>query len=196
MDDLIKSLEKKNLVLDKESIKRQLTKKEKKVKENLKYEIYWAKFKKFKADFNRLIFTDVKELANSLKTPFLQKNIVLITETDIKKSRRFFNTNLPIYMILSITEKSFSLVSRWERSPFFLIIGNQENDTIEVYDCNQDLKDVSSVIQKKAWGSPIVQFKIDEYKFDLLTPHIEKWIDRNLDIIVNSKFYKKKNKII
>ena len=73
------------LQLDREGIKRKLTVKEKKEKENLKYEIYWIKFKKFKADFERLIFTDVQELANSLKTPLLEKNIVLRTETHNKK---------------------------------------------------------------------------------------------------------------
>jgi len=66
MDDLIKSLEKKLLELDKESIERDITKREKKEKENLKYEIYWAKFKKFKADFERLILTDVEKLVINL----------------------------------------------------------------------------------------------------------------------------------
>ncbi|WP_400262948.1 hypothetical protein ACFX5U_07695 [Sphingobacterium sp. SG20118] len=94
MDDLIKSMEKSLLAFDKESIERELTRREKKEKENLKYEIYWIKFKKFKADFERLIFTDVQELANSLKTPLLEKNIMLRTETHIKNNTRFFGPDL------------------------------------------------------------------------------------------------------
>ncbi|MEN5380719.1 hypothetical protein [Sphingobacterium kitahiroshimense] len=195
MDDLIKSMEKSLLAFDKESIERELTSKEKKEKENLKYEIYWIKFKKFKADFERLIFTDVKELANSLQTPLLEKNIVLRTETHIKNSTRFFGPDLSFYTIISISDKSLSLNNRWKNPTFLLIIGNNEKDTIELYDCNQDLEYVYDYIEKSVWGDPIEQFKLKKYNFSLLTPHIEKWLDRNVDRIHNSESYKKKYKI-
>lgn len=195
MIDLINSLEKKLLEFDKESIERDLTRREKKERENIKYEIFWAKFKKFKADFERLIFNDFKELTNSLKAPLLEKNILLKIETHKTRTTRYFGPDFPIYMILSITHKSFSLVSRWESSPFLLIKGNHENHTIELYDCNQDQADVSSIIKKNVWVSPIEHFKIDEYKFSLLEPLIETWLNRNLDRILNSESYKKKYKI-
>ncbi|MCS3556194.1 MULTISPECIES: hypothetical protein [unclassified Sphingobacterium] len=53
MDDLIKSMGKSLLAFDKVNFERDLTRREKKEKEHLKYEIYWAKFKKFKADFSK-----------------------------------------------------------------------------------------------------------------------------------------------
>lgn len=190
MEDLIKSIEKSLLAFDKESIERELTSREKKEKENLKYEIYWIKFKKFKADFERLIFTDVKELANSLNTPLLEKNIVLRTETHIKNSTRFFGPDLSFYTIISISDKSRSLNNRWERSPFLLIIGNNEKDTIELYDCNQDLEYVWDYIEKNVWGDPIEHFKLKKYNFSLLKQQIEKWLDRAVDRILNSKSYK------
>lgn len=186
MDDLIKSMEKSLLAFDKESIESELTSREKKEKENLKYEIYWIKFKKFKADFERLIFNDVKELANSLKTTLLDKNIVLRIETHIKNSTRFFGPDLSFYTIISISDKSLSLNNRWEKSPFLLIIGKDEKDTIELYDCNQDLEYVYNYIEKNVWGDPIEQFKLKKYNFSLLKPHIEKWIDKNVDRILNS----------
>ncbi len=65
-------------------------------------EIYWIKFK---TDFERLTFTDVQELTNILKTPLLEKNIVLRTETYIKNSTRFFGTDLSFYTIISINDK-------------------------------------------------------------------------------------------
>ncbi|MCS3556192.1 MULTISPECIES: hypothetical protein [unclassified Sphingobacterium] len=151
MNDLIISLEKKLLEFDKESIERDLTKREKRVKELLKYDIYWAKFKKFKSDFERLIFTDVQELANSLKTPLLEKNILLKIETHKTRTTRYFGPDLPIYMILSISDKSITRPSRWERAHFLLIKGNHEKDTIELYDCNQDLEYVSDFIKKNVW---------------------------------------------
>ncbi|MCS3556191.1 hypothetical protein EDF66_103113 [Sphingobacterium sp. JUb20] len=40
-------------------------------------------------------------------------------------------------------------------------------------------------------GSPIKQFKIDEFKFALLKPHMEKWLKKNADRILNSTYYKK-----
>jgi hypothetical protein len=183
MDDLINSLKKKLLEFDKESIERDLTRREKKEKEHLKYEIYWAKFKKFKADFERLIFTDVKELANSLETALLEKKIILKTETHRTHITRFFAPDLSSYMIISISDKSTSQLSLWKRSPFLLMRGNQEKGTIELYDCNQDLGYVSDFIKKNAWGSPIKQFKIDEFKFALLKPHIETWLNRNIEKI-------------
>ncbi|MCS3556617.1 MULTISPECIES: hypothetical protein [unclassified Sphingobacterium] len=196
MEYLIKSLEKNLLELDRESIKRKLTVKEKKQKEYLKYEIYWAKFKKFKADFERLILTDVEKLASSLKKPLLEKKIVIRTESHIKNSTRFFEPDLPFYMIVSISNKSNSLINRWEKSPFLLIKGNHENGTVELFDVNQDLTYVSSFIKKNVWDFPIEQFKIDEYKFTLFKPHIEKWLDRNVNRIHNSESYKKKYKIV
>jgi len=196
MDDLIKSLEKKLLEFDKESIKRKLTAKEKKQKEYLKYEIYWAKFKKFKADFERLILTDVEKLANSLKAPLLEKNIVLRTETHITRTTRYFRPDLPFYMIISISNKSNSLINRWEKSPFLLIKGNHEEGTIELYDCNQDLEYVSDYVKKNVWGSPLKQLKIDEFKFIPLKPHIEKWLKKNVDRIQKSESFNKKNKIV
>jgi len=195
MDGLINSLEKKLLEFDKESIERDLTRREKKEKENLKYEIFWAKFKKFKADFERLIFNDVKELANSLKVPLLEKNIVLKTETHITRTTRYFRPDLSFYMIISISDKSFSLDNRWEKSPFLLIKGNHENDTIELFDVNQDLAYVSNFIKKNIWENPIERVKINEYKFALLKPHIEKWLNKNVDRIHNSESYKNKYKI-
>lgn len=186
MNDLIKSLKKRILALDKESIKRDLTEKEKKQKENLKYEIYWAKFKKFKAAFERLVITDVKELSNSLKTPLLQKNILLINEMNIINTRKNFRPDLPVYMIISICDKSLGMNKRWENSPFLLLKGNHEKDTIELYDCNQDLNNVSDYIKKNVWGSPIEKFLIDKYKFTLLKPHIEKWLNRNVDRILHN----------
>nr|WP_315398341.1 hypothetical protein [uncultured Sphingobacterium sp.] len=186
MNDLIKSMEKSLLAFDKESIERELTSREKKEKENLKYEIYWIKFKKFKADFERLIFTDVQELANSLKTTLLDKNIVLRIETHIKNSTRFFGPDLSFYTIISISDKSLSLNNRWKNPPFLLIIGKDEKDTIELYDCNQDLEYVYNYIEKNVWGAPIEQFKLKKYNFSLLKPHIEKWIDKNVDRILHS----------
>ena len=123
MNDLIKSLKKRILALDKESIKRDLTEKEKKQKENLKYEIYWAKFKKFKAEFERLVITDVKELSNSLKTPLRQKNILLINEMNIINTRKDFRPDLPVYMIISICDKSLELSFKFfEFSPIDFIL--------------------------------------------------------------------------
>jgi len=196
MDDLIKSMEKSLLAFDKESIERELTNREKKEKENLKYEIYWIKFKKFKADFESLIFTDVKELANSLKKPLQEKNIVLRIETHIKNNTRFFGPDLSFYTIISISDKSLSLNNRWKSPPFLLIKGNDEKDTIELYDCNQDLEYVYDYIEKGVWGDPIEQFKMKKYNFSLLKPHIEKWLDRNVNRIHNSESYKKKYKIV
>ncbi|MCS3556594.1 MULTISPECIES: hypothetical protein [unclassified Sphingobacterium] len=196
MEDLIKSLEKKLLEFDKESIERDLTRREKKEKENLKYEIYWAKFKKFKANFERLILTDVEKLANSLKAPLLEKNIVLRTESHIKNSTRFFEPDFPFYMIISISDKSNSLINRWEKSPFLLIKGNHEEGTIELYDCNQDLEYVSDYVKKNIWGSPLKQLKIDEFKFTPFKPHIEKWLKKNVDRIQKSESFNKKNKIV
>ena len=195
MEDLIKSLEKKLLEFDKVSIERDLTRREKKEKENLKYEIFWAKFKKFKADFERLIFNDAKELSDNFTISLLGKNILLKIETHKTRTTRYFGPDLPIYMILSITDKSINRPVRWERSPFLLIKGNHEKDIIELYDCNQDLGYVSDYIHKNVWGSPIEPFKIDEFKFALLKPHIEKWLKKNVDRIHNSESYKKKYKI-
>ncbi|MEJ5145370.1 MULTISPECIES: hypothetical protein [unclassified Sphingobacterium] len=186
MDDLIKSLEKSLLAFDEEIIKRKLTVKEKKQKENIKYEIYWVKFKKFKADFESLIFNDVKELANSLETPLLEKNIVLKNETHIKNSRRYFSPDLPIYMILSISNKSLSTNYRWQNAPFLLFKGNHENDTIELYYCNQKLRSVHDFIDNNVFGNPVVQLKIDKYKFNLLKPHIKKWLNRSVDRIIKN----------
>ncbi|MEJ5145374.1 hypothetical protein [Sphingobacterium sp. MYb388] len=196
MDDLIKSLKKSLLGLNKESIKRELTAKEKKQKEYLKYEIYWTKFKKFKADFERLILPDVEKLVSSLKKPLWEKKIVIRTESHIKNSTRFFDPDLPFYMIVSISNKSKSLVNRWEKSPFLLIKGNHKNDTVELFDVNQDLTYVSSFIKKNVWNSPIEQFKIDEYKFTLFKPHFEMWLNRNFDRTHNIKAYKMNNKIV
>lgn len=195
MEDLIKSLEKSFLELDSESIKRELTVREEKQKEHLTYEIYWAKFKKFKADFEGLILTDINELSNSLKTNLLERKIVLKTETHIKKTSRFFDPDLSFYMIISISDKSISLNNRWKKSPFLLIKGNHEKDTIELFYVNQDQAYVSSVIKKNVWGTRINQFKIDEYEFNLLKPHIEAWLDRNVDRIYNSTSQKDYNKI-
>lgn len=186
MEDLIKSLKKNLLEFDKKSIKRELTVREKKQKEHLTYEIYWAKFKKFKAEFEGLILTDINELANSLKTNLLEKSIVLKTETHIKKTSRVFEPDLSFYMIISISDKSISLNNRWKKSPFLLIKGNHAKDTIELFYVNQDQAYVSSVIKKNVWGTRINQFKIDEYKFNLLKPHIEAWLDRNVDRIHKS----------
>jgi len=195
MEDLIKSLKKNLLEFDKKSIKRELTVREKKQKEHLTYEIYWAKFKKFKAEFEGLILTDINELANSLKTNLLEKSIVLKTETHIKKTSRVFEPDLSFYMIISISDKSISLSNRWKKSPFLLIKGNHAKDTIELFYVNQDQAYVSSVIKKNVWGTRINQFKIDEYKFNLLKPHIEAWLDRNVDRIHNSTSQKDYNKI-
>ncbi|GEM64198.1 hypothetical protein SF1_21800 [Sphingobacterium faecium NBRC 15299] len=196
MENLIKSLEKSLLELDRESIKRKLTVREKKQKEHLTYEIYWAKFKKFKADFEGLILTDINELANSLKTNLLERKIVLKTETHIKNSRRFFDPDFPFYVIIAISDKSINLNKRWERCPFLLLKGNHEKDTIELYDLNQDLAYVPNFIKINVWGPPIKQFKIDEYKFNLLKPNIEAWLNRNFDRTHNSKAYKMNNKIV
>lgn len=196
MDDLIKSLEKNLLELDKKSIKRELTVKEKKLKENLKYEIYWIKFKKFKSDFERLIVTDVEKLASSLKKPLLGKKIVIRTESHIKNSTRFFDPDLPFYMIISISNKSNSLSNRWENSPFLLIKGNHENDTVELFDVNQDLTYVSSFIKKNVWENPIERVKIDEYKSTFFKPHFEMWLNRNFDRTHNIKAYNMNNKIV
>lgn len=187
MENLIKSLENSFLELDRESIKRKLTVKEKKQKEHLTYEIYWAKFKKFKADFEGLILTDINELANSLKTPIQEKSIVLKIETHIKNSRRFFDPDLPFYVIIAISDKSINLNKRWERCPFLLLKGNHEINSVELYDLNQDLAYVPNFIKINLWGPPIKQFKIDEYKFNLLKPNIKAWLDRNVDRIHNSK---------
>jgi hypothetical protein len=195
MDGLIKSLKKSLLELNKESIKRELTAKEKKQKEYLKYEIYWVKFKKFKADFERLIVTDVEKLASSLKKPLLEKKIVIRTESHIKNSTRFFEPDLPFYMIVSISNKSNSLINRWEKSPFLLIKGNHENGTVELFDVNQDLTYVSNFIKKNVWENPIEQVKISEYKFTLFRPHFEMWLNRNFDRTHNIKAYKMNNKI-
>lgn len=107
---------------------------------------------------------------------------MLKTETHIKKTSRFFDPDLPIYMILSISDKSVSRLSLWKRSPFLLIKGNPEG-TIELYDCNKGLKYVSDYVEKKVWGRLIKRFKIDEYEFNLLKLHTEKWINRNVDKI-------------
>jgi hypothetical protein len=187
MNDHIRSLEKSLLALDKESIKRDLTVKEMKKKEHLTYEIYWAKFNELKTDFERLVITDVKELTDSLKTPLLEKNIVMQSETHIKNSRRYIGPDLPIYMVISISERSISLNRRWEKSPFLLIKGNHENGLIELYHCNQDLGYVSNILKKNALGNPIEQCLMDEYKFNLLKPHIEKWIKRNRNRILKNK---------
>ena len=196
MDDLIKSMEKSLLAFDKESIESELTSREKKEKENLKYEIYWIKFKKFKTDFEGLIFTDVQELANRLKTPLLEKKIVIRTESHIKNSTRFFEPDLPFYMIVSISNKSNSLINRWEKSPFLLIKGNHENGTVELFDVNQDLTYVSNFIKKNVWENPIEQVKINEYKFTLFRPHFEMWLNRNFDRTHNIKAYKMNNMIV
>lgn len=196
MDDLINSLEKKLLEFDKVNFERDLTRREKKKKEHLKYEIFWIKFKKFKPDFERLIFNDVKQLSNSFAVPLLEKNILLKIETHIRKSGKIFGPDLPIYTILSITDKSISRSSLWERTYFLLIKGNHEEGTIELYDCNQDLGYVSDFIKKNAWGSPVIQFKIDEFKFALLKPHIEKWLKKNVNRIQKSESFKKKNEIV
>lgn len=196
MDDLIKSLKKSLLELNKESIKRELTAKEKKQKEYLKYEIYWIKFKKFKADFERLILTDVEKLASSLKKPLWGKKIVIRTESHIKNNTRFFEPDLPFYMIVSISNKSNSLINRWEKSPFLLIKGNHENDTVELFDVNQDLAYVSSFIKKNVWENPIERVKISEYKFALLKPHFEMWLNKNFDRTHNIKAYNINNKIV
>ncbi|KKX46893.1 hypothetical protein [Sphingobacterium sp. IITKGP-BTPF85] len=196
MEDLIKSLEKSLLNFDKESIEKDLTKREKKEKEYLKYEIYWAKFKKFKADFERLMFTDFNELASRLKTPLLEKNIVLKTETHKKNSPRYFNPDISFYIIISIGDKAIIIDKRWKKSPFLLIKGNHEKGTIELYNCNQDLAFVSNFIRKNIWGTPIEHFKIDEYKFALLKPHIENWLDKTVDRILDSTSYKMNNKIV
>lgn len=196
MDDLIKSLKKSLLELNKESIKRELTAKENKQKEYLKYKIYWAKYKKFKTNFERLIVTDVEKLASSLKKPLWEKKIVIRTESHIKNSTRFFDPDLPFYMIVSISNKSKSLVNRWEKPPFLLIKGNHENDAVELFDVNQDLTYVSSFIKKNVWENPIERVKIDEYKFTLFRPHFEMWLNRNFDRTHNSKAYNINNKII
>jgi|GEM_PF-1671442 len=196
MDDLINSLEKKILEFDEVNFERDLTRREKKKKEHLKYEIFWIKLKKFKPDFERLIFNDVKKLSDNFTVPLLEKNILLKIETHIRKRGRIFGPDLPIYTILSITDKSISRSSRWERTYFLLIKGNHEEGTIELYDCNQDLGYVSDFIKKNAWGSPIKQFKIDEFKFALLKPHIEKWLKKNVDRIQKSESFKKKNEIV
>lgn len=73
MEDLINSLEKKLLEFDKVNFERDLTRREKKKKEHLKYEIFWIKFKKFKPDFERLIFSDVKQLSDNFIVPLLKK---------------------------------------------------------------------------------------------------------------------------
>lgn len=99
-------------------------------------------------------------------------------------------------MIISISNKSISLNNRWKKSPFLLIKGNHEKDTIELFYVNQDQAYVSSVIKKNVWGTRINQFKIDEYEFNLLKPHIEAWLDRNVDRINNSTSYKMNNKIV
>lgn len=194
MNDLIKSLKKDLLAFDKESTKRELTKREKKEIENLKCKIYWAKLKKLKADFERLILTDIQELANTLQTPLLEKNILLRTETHIKTSTRFFGPALPFYTIISICDKSLSYWQRWEKSPFLLIKGNCENNTIELFNVNQNQANVSSIIKKNVWNNPIVKFKIVDYNFALLESPIDKWLNRNMDQILNSKS-RKKNKL-
>ena len=191
MDDLINSVEKKLLEFDKESVIR-----DRLLKDKIENDNYCVNVKKFKPDFERLIFNDVKQLSNSFTVPLLEKNILLKIETHIRKSGKIFGPDLPIYTILSITDKSISRSSLWERTYFLLIKGNHEECTIELYDCNQDLGYVSASINKNVWGSPIKQFKIDEFRFALLKPNIEKWLKKNVDRIQKSESFKKKNKIV
>lgn len=183
MNDLIKSLEERLLQFDKASRKRSLTLKETKKKENLEFDCYWAKFRNLKAEFESLLFNDVNELVNSLETSLLKKDVLLKTETHVRNSRRYFGPDLPIYMIISFGQKSVGLTKRWENSPFLLFKNNQDNDSIEIYDCNQEVANVSEVIESNAWGNPIAQIKVEEYKFSFLKKQIEKWLKRNINRI-------------
>lgn len=194
MNDFIKSFEKRLVAFDQETIARDLLIKEN--NEKLKIDNYWNNFKCFKQEFERLIYADLKKLYNALKPPLMQRNLLIKIETHKKIGRKYFSAKHSVYALISICDRSTILVKRWQTSPFLLLVGDFQKKTITLYDCNQELISSQVFLRNDVLDNPLEQFLINEYNFTLLEPHIDKWLNRNLDRILESKNYISNNNII
>lgn len=196
MNDLIKSFEQKLVAFDQESIERDLIIKDKKEKEKIENDNYWSNFKKFQEEFEKLVCTDFKKLYSALKAPLMQRNIVLRNESHRNIGRKYFYIKFYTYALISLSDRSLGVSDRWNKQAFILLKGDHVKNTISLYDCNQDLEYISTFFENNVLDNPLEQFLIEDYKFTLVKPHIEKWLDRNLDRILKTENYKSNNNII
>lgn len=196
MKNFIKSFEQKLVAFDQESTEKALRLKKKKERDKIADDIFWARFKKFKIEFERLVCTDIKELLNVLKAPLMQRNIVLKNESHLSSGNRVISTNFSIYTLISISARFLKMDERWEKSPFLLLKGNSEKNIIGLYNCNQERAINDNYFEANVRDNLIMQFNIENYKFSLLEPLIEEWLNANLSRFLDDNDFIANNKIV